>query len=93
VVFNSIFGELSMIYVGQYIIGKHGESKIKKIELCENVGDKYGIPMKKVHNKDKDRCVFDLENGHFEYGIDCVVSDNFYNNVIVLDNLKIRGEA
>ena len=76
-----------MIKVGQYMIGNHGESKITKIELCEKIGQKEGIPVKEIFETDKDRCVFDFENGHWSYGLDCIVSKNFYNEHI------FEGEA
>ena len=47
---------------------KHGLQKITKIELCEKVGDKYGIEVKEIYTDLVDRCVFDLSNGHFTYG-------------------------
>ena len=39
----------------------------KACELCQN-GEKYGIDQKKVFVEDKDRCTFDLDNGHWSYG-------------------------
>jgi len=51
--------------------GGHGIVKpqvIKNIELCEVEGDKYGITVPEAWAKDKDRCVFDLDNGKFAYG-------------------------
>ena len=56
--------------VGDRVIGKFGSAKIKKIELCENVGEKYGIPIPAVWGNLVDKCVFDMDNGHFEYGVD-----------------------
>ena len=47
---------------------KYGLQKITKIELCEKVGDKYGIEIKEIYTDLVDRCVFDLDNGHFAYG-------------------------
>ncbi len=41
---------------------------ITEISLCENEGDKYGIPMQEVWVKDKDRCCFTLSNNHWAYG-------------------------
>jgi hypothetical protein len=56
--------------VGDTVIGKFGYAKIKKIELCENVGEKEGISIPAVWSKLVDQCVFDMDNGHFEYGYD-----------------------
>ena len=56
--------------VGDYILGKYGTGTIQKMELCENVGDKYGIEVSEVWLTDVDRVVVDLENNRFEYGKD-----------------------
>jgi hypothetical protein len=37
------------------------------IELTKD-GSKYGIGMDKIFVEDKDRCVFDMDNGHWSYG-------------------------
>ena len=74
------------IKIGTKVITRHGEAKVTGIELCKN-GEKYGIDMDKVFVEDKDRCVFDFENGHWSYGLDCIVSKNFYNEHI------FEGEA
>ena len=58
------------IKVGDEIFGKFGVGKITNIELCENIGDKEGIPMKEVWTNQVEKCVFDIDNGHFEYGLD-----------------------
>lgn len=57
-----------IISVGQNVMTEYGLQKIKKIELCEKVGDKYGIEVKEIYTDLVDRCVFDLDNGHFAYG-------------------------
>ena len=57
-----------IISVGQNVMTKHGLQKITKIKLCEKVGDKYGIEVKEIYTDLVDRCVFDLNNGHFAYG-------------------------
>ena len=57
-----------VVSVGQNVMTEHGLQKIKKIELCEKVGDKYGIEVKEIYADLVDRCVFDLANGHFAYG-------------------------
>ena len=56
--------------VGDYVLGKYGTGTIQKMELCENVGDKYGIEVSEVWLTDIDRVVVDLENNRFEYGKD-----------------------
>ncbi len=56
--------------VGDTVLGKFGMAKIKNIELCKNVGDKYGIKVDMCFIQDVDRCVFNMDNGHFEYGND-----------------------
>ena len=43
-------------------------AKVTGIELCEAEGMKEGISMDKVFIGDKNRCVFDLDNGHWQYG-------------------------
>ena len=32
------------------------------------MNDKYGIGVDKIYAADKDRCVFDMDNGHWAYG-------------------------
>ena len=56
------------IKIGTKVNSRFGEAKVKGIELCATAGDKYGIDMDKVYVDDKDRCVFDLDNGHWQYG-------------------------
>tara|TARA_R110000772_G_scaffold148811_3_gene259434 strand:- start:12059 stop:12265 length:207 start_codon:yes stop_codon:yes gene_type:complete len=56
--------------VGDNILGKSGIAVIKKIELCEKIGDKYGIQIQEVYYDLLPRCVIDCDNGHFEYGYD-----------------------
>lgn len=57
-----------IISIGQNVMTEHGLQKITKIELCEKVGDKYGIEVQAIYTDLVDRCVFDLNNGHFAYG-------------------------
>ena len=52
------------IKIGTKVVTRHGEAKVTGIELCQN-GEKYGIDMKQVFVEDKDRCVFDMDNGHW----------------------------
>ena len=56
------------IKIGDTVNTKFGIAKVTHIELCENVGDKYGSPAISVNVLDKDRCVFDLDNKHWQYG-------------------------
>jgi hypothetical protein len=56
--------------VGQEVYGKFGFAKIKRIELCEEMRDKEGIQVKEIFHNLVYRCIFDMDNGHFEYGID-----------------------
>ena len=55
------------IKIGTKVVTRHGEAKVTGIELCQN-GEKYGIDMDKIFVADKDRCVFDMDNGHWSYG-------------------------
>ena len=55
------------IQIGTKVDSRFGEAKVTGIELCQN-GEKYGIDQKKVFVEDKDRCTFDLDNGHWSYG-------------------------
>ena len=55
------------IEIGTKVNTRWGEAKITGIELCQN-GEKYGIDQKKVFAEDKDRCTFDMDNGHWAYG-------------------------
>ena len=55
------------IKIGTKVSTRWGDAKIKGIELCKN-GEKYGIDMPKIFVEDKDRCTFDLDNGHWAYG-------------------------
>ena len=48
-------------------------TKVTGIELCESHSEKYGIDMEKVFVEDKDRCVFDMDNGHWSYGYQVTV--------------------
>ena len=52
---------------GTKVITKFGEAKVTGIELTQN-GEKYGIDVDKIFVADKDRCVFDKDNGHWAYG-------------------------
>jgi hypothetical protein len=56
------------IKVGTRVNSNHGVAKVQHIEFCEKEGMKEGVPVEKIFVKDKDRCVFDLDNGHWAYG-------------------------
>lgn len=43
-------------------------AKIIYLELCENEHEKYGVPVEFISIKDKNRTIFDLDNGHWAYG-------------------------
>jgi hypothetical protein len=44
------------------------------IEMVEEGRKDGGIEMEKIFYADKDRCVFDLDNGHWQYGYQISVS-------------------
>jgi hypothetical protein len=62
------------IKIGTQCETKFGTAKVTGIELCKN-GEKYGIGMDKVYASDKDRCTFDFDNGHWQYGTQVTVSN------------------
>ena len=55
------------IKIGTKVDSRFGTAKITGIELCKD-GSKYGIGMDKIFVEDKDRCTFDMDNGHWAYG-------------------------
>ena len=57
-----------IIKIGTKVVTRHGEAKVTGIELCERHSEKYGIDVDKIFVADKDRCVFDMDNGHWSYG-------------------------
>lgn len=59
--------ERTFIKIGTKVLTRHGEAKVTGIELTKD-GSKYGIGMDKIFVEDKDRCVFDMDNGHWSYG-------------------------
>ena len=60
------------IKIGTQCETRFGTAKVTGIELCKN-GGKYGIGMDKVYASDKDRCTFDFDNGHWQYGTQVTV--------------------
>jgi len=63
------------IMIGTKVDTRWGEAKVTGIELCESHSEKYGIGMDKVFVEDKDRCVFDMDNGHWSYGYQISVAN------------------
>ncbi len=61
------------IKIGTKVVTRHGEAKVTGIELTQD-GEKYGIPQDKIFLADKDRCVFDMDNGHWSYGYQVTVA-------------------
>ena len=59
--------ERKKIKLGTLCDTRFGEGKVTGIALCAN-GDKYGIPVEEIFVDLKDRCVFDFDNGHWQYG-------------------------
>ena len=58
---------MKTLQVGERVITRWGDSKIRRIELCEKVGDKYGMEVKQIYADLVDRCVFDFDEG-WQYG-------------------------
>jgi len=56
------------IKLGTKVVTRFGEAKVTGIDLCQNAWEKEGIPVDKIFVTDKDRCVFDMDNGHWAYG-------------------------
>ena len=56
------------IKIGTRVDTRWGEAKVTGIELCASHSEKYGIGVDKIFVADKDRCVFDMDNGHWSYG-------------------------
>jgi hypothetical protein len=56
------------IKIGTKVDTRWGEAKVTGVELCEQEGEKEGIRTDRCWLIDKNRCVFDLDNGHWAYG-------------------------
>ena len=56
------------IKLGTKVVTRFGEAKVTGIDLCQNAWEKEGIPVDKIFVTDKDRCVLDMDNGHWAYG-------------------------
>ena len=57
-----------LIKKGTKVLTKFGEAKETAIDLCQKEGDKEGIRVDKIWVDLKDRCIFDMDNGHWAYG-------------------------
>ena len=55
------------IQIGTKVVTRFGEAKVTGIDLCQNAWEKEGLPVDKIFVTDKDRCVFDMDNGHWAY--------------------------
>jgi hypothetical protein len=56
------------IQIGTKVETRFGEAKVTGIELCREAWEKDGLSMDRIYTVDKDRCVFDMDNGHWAYG-------------------------
>ena len=56
------------IQIGTKVVTRFGEAKVTGIDLCQNAWEKEGLSVDKIFVTDKDRCVFDMDNGHWAYG-------------------------
>jgi len=43
-------------------------ARIVRMELCERDREKHGVPVEWISDDQKNRTVFDLDNGHWAYG-------------------------
>jgi hypothetical protein len=57
-----------IVKIGTKVDSRFGEAKVTGINLCEKEGEKYGIQLDRIWVDLKDRCIFDLDNGHWCYG-------------------------
>ena len=64
---------MKKIKIGDAISSKHGVSVINGIEIVEPGEKDGGLQVLWVWECDKDRCVFDLANGHWAYGDECSI--------------------
>ena len=63
------------IKIGTTVDSRFGIAKVTGIEFMAEEGRKEGgIEMEKIFYADKDRCVFDLDNGHWQYGYQITAS-------------------
>lgn len=63
---------MDKIRIGDRVQSKHGTANITTITIVSPNAvfpdDDDGIPMEQIFACDKDRCVFDLDNGHWSWG-------------------------
>jgi hypothetical protein len=57
-----------VVKIGTKVDSRFGEAKVTGIDLCEKEGEKDGIRVDRIWVDLKDRCIFDLDNGHWCYG-------------------------
>lgn len=74
-ILNSISGnenKIGKIKIGDNVLCKYGLAKVISIEMFSPEtafpDDADNISMKEIWECDKDRCVFDLDNGHWSWG-------------------------
>lgn len=61
---------MKKIKIGDTLETKYGPRVITGIEMVEPGQSDDGIEMQEIWVCDKDRCVFDLDNGHWTYGLE-----------------------
>jgi hypothetical protein len=63
---------MQKIKIGDTVDSKYGPGKVTSIEMFPTdssfADDPDNIIMQEIFICDKDRCVFDLDNGHWQYG-------------------------
>jgi hypothetical protein len=63
---------MDKIKIGDTVDSKYGPAQVKSIEMISPdtsfADDDDNIPMTEIWACDKNRCVFDLSNGHWQYG-------------------------
>ena len=64
---------MNKIKIGDTLSTRHGISIIAGIEMVAPGKSDGGIEMEEIWECDKDRCVFDLQNGHYAYGNEVTV--------------------
>lgn len=58
----------TIIWNGTFGYDDPKTAKIIYLELCKNKHDKYGVPVEFISIKDKNRAIFNLDNGYWAYG-------------------------
>lgn len=64
---------MNKIKIGDTLNTKHGISVITGIEVVAPGQSDGGTEVEWIYEFDKDRCVFDLANGHWAYGHEVTV--------------------